>query len=162
MSFSDLLGRFRVKYPVVAPKAREVVVEETGEVIAAHDELGREVLDPTPVAPPVRFERGLSQQEHIRRLIQVEMSRAALEEGQESFEEADDFDTGEGDDLPLTRWEAEFDPDFQQVKDAAYEARRAEVAAEKGGTGVKPLSKAPKEPEPTAKPSQEPKEGDTP
>lgn len=58
------------------------------------DDNGSEVLDDTPVAIPVRFQRQPTILQEIldtRNLIRNEMSRMAAEEGNETFEEADDF-----------------------------------------------------------------------
>lgn len=52
---------------------------------------GEEVLDNTPVAIPVRFQRVDSLTEQIRRVIREEASRRAEAAGFETFEEADDF-----------------------------------------------------------------------
>lgn len=55
-------------------------------------EEGREVADQTPIAIPAGWDRPESLQDQIKRLIRVQLSRQALEMGQESFEESDDFD----------------------------------------------------------------------
>ncbi|QXP07968.1 MAG: hypothetical protein [Arizlama microvirus] len=57
-----------------------------------HDELGREILDETPMALPIGFQRPPTLQEQVARLVRTEFSRQAVAEGRESFEEADDFD----------------------------------------------------------------------
>lgn len=148
----EFLSRFRVKYPNLEPKAREVISPE-GEVISSHDPAGREVLDPVPMAPPVKLDRGMTQAEHVRRLVRNELSLAAVEEGEESFEEADDFDTGEDDDFPMTQYEREFDPEYLRLKDEALAQRQRERDEEKSGVkGRKPLPEEPKatEPEPKA------------
>lgn len=61
------------------------------------DDQGRELPDPKPVALPLGAKRPESITEQIRRLIRGEMSRQAVEEGNESFEEANDFDVDEPD-----------------------------------------------------------------
>lgn len=57
----------------------------------------KEYPDPTPVALPVRFK----QQDALAARIQVEVakrvSQLASDQGFESFEEANDFDVGDGD-----------------------------------------------------------------
>lgn len=55
----------------------------------------KEVPDPTPVEMPLGYFRPEPLLETIRRLVQVE-SAYAEQEGLESFEEADDFEVGEG------------------------------------------------------------------
>lgn len=71
------------------------------------DERGREVSDPTPVEIPVNFRRPETLQEQIRRLIRTEMSVQALNEGKETFDEADDFDIEP--DEPRSQWELDDD-----------------------------------------------------
>lgn len=63
-----------------------------------HDERGREIPDPTPVAMPAGLSKPESMQDMIRRFVRLEASRAAEASGYESFEEADDF---EPDDVEL-------------------------------------------------------------
>ncbi|QXP44166.1 MAG: hypothetical protein [Arizlama microvirus] len=76
----------------------------------ALNEKGHEVLDPTPIARPVRFNRQGSTLDEIRQAIGI-LNREAAERGVETFEESDDFDVGEDMD-PLTKWEI--------AADAAY------------------------------------------
>lgn len=75
------------------------------------DEQGRELHDPRPVAPPVGFVKQPSMVEHIRALVRSEMLRKEADDsGLDTFEEAEDFDTGEDDDDPRTPYEAVFEP----------------------------------------------------
>lgn len=73
------------------------------------NERGHELLDPTPLELPVGFKRPESLEEQIRRLVRVNISRQAEQEGYETFEDADDFDVGEDED-PRTPFEMDFDP----------------------------------------------------
>lgn len=83
---------------------------ETGEQI--HDELGREIPDPTPMQPPIGYNRQPSLAEQMRAMILSEkLAQEAAAAGMETFEEADDFDVG--DDFDQERhspYEANFDP----------------------------------------------------
>lgn len=54
------------------------------------DRVSCENVDPDPVAVPIS--RPLPLAEELRRLVRVELSRRAADDGEESFEEADDFD----------------------------------------------------------------------
>lgn len=74
------------------------------------DEHGREMPDPTPIAPPVGYNRQPSLAEQIRAMVRSERLRQEAEaQGFETFEEADDFDVG--DDLdPSSPYEEVFDP----------------------------------------------------
>lgn len=73
-------------------------------------ESGEEILDPTPIAPPVGYVRQKPLHQLIREMVMSEKLRQeaeALDKG--SFEDEDDFDVG--DDLdPSSPWEENFDP----------------------------------------------------
>lgn len=68
------------------------------------DDRGRELPDDTPVDVPLNYKRPPTIQEMIRAHIRTELSRQAVDDGAESFEEADDFDVGSDDD-PLSAYE---------------------------------------------------------
>lgn len=68
------------------------------------DTFGREIPDPTPMEVPHDWKRPLSLHEEIRRFVRSELSRQAEAQGEESFEEADDFDVDEDPD-PLSPYE---------------------------------------------------------
>lgn len=84
--------------------------------ICVLDERGREVLDPTPVSMPVGFKRPMSIQEQIRILVKTELSRKAHEEGNETFDEADDFVIG---DEPELRSRYELDDEQERYREEA-------------------------------------------
>lgn len=67
-----------------------------------HDEKGREICDSTPVEVPLDFKTPPSIHQLIAQYVRseraAEVARAA---GVETFEEADDFDVGDEDELPL-------------------------------------------------------------
>lgn len=69
-----------------------------------------EELDSRPVEMPIGFNRPPTLQEQIRRLIRTEMSMQAASQGQESWEEADDFNVGDDYD-PTSPYELNFDHD---------------------------------------------------
>lgn len=84
-------------------KRKEVVEAGTGEI---KERLPwKEYPDPTPVEVPVRFRGVPSLQDDIRRMVRAEISRAASEQGFESFEEADDFDVDDGEGEFITPYE---------------------------------------------------------
>lgn len=60
----------------------------------ALDQFGNEVLDDTPVAVPVRLLRPPSKFEELRAMMGA-ISRQAAMSGQETEEEANDFDVGD-------------------------------------------------------------------
>lgn len=74
---------------------------------------GQEVLDQTPIARPVGFQRPPTMQEMIRMYVRRELSAAAAAEGHETFEEADDLDVGEDYD-PSSPWELSADQEEAQ------------------------------------------------
>lgn len=63
------------------------------------DERGWEVPDSTPVAWPAGVRRPETLTDQIRRLVRMEVSRAAAEQGLETFEESDDFDVEDEDEF---------------------------------------------------------------
>lgn len=74
------------------------------------DEFGREVLDSTPMQPPIGYHRTPSLAEQIRSMVRSEkLALEAEAAGAETFEEADDFDVGDDFD-PTSPYEQEFDP----------------------------------------------------
>lgn len=58
------------------------------------DERGREILNPEPVSVTVD-RKPLSMHERVRRMVRYELSQRARENGMETFDEANDFDTDE-------------------------------------------------------------------
>lgn len=79
----------------------------TGEYL--QDEHGRELPDPTPIAPPIGYKRNPTIAEQIRDMVRSEQLRQAAEQsGMETFEEADDFYV-EDDFDPTNPYEANFD-----------------------------------------------------
>lgn len=165
----DLVSRFRQKYPSVQPKPREVVDQETGEVISRLDEHGREILDNTPVEVPIKFLQQPSLHDYVRSLVADERMRQELEDaGYETLEESEDFDTGEDEDLPLTRHEMEMTPewqamreqgvhDFKYANDPDYKQKFDQESA---GEGAPPLPAEPKASSKSAKPSHRQGEGE--
>lgn len=93
------------------------------------DKQGREILDPTPVEMPVGMKRPESLQQMIQRLVRAQISQAAVDDGHESFEEANDFDIDEDDDLPLTVYE-------QMGEEPGYAESEDGSDARVVGTGV--------------------------
>lgn len=76
---------------------------------------GREVIDPTPMAPPVGYKRQPSMVQLIREMVRSERLAADLDAaGYETFEEAEDFDVGD-DFEPNSPYENEFDPPLKTI-----------------------------------------------
>lgn len=111
-----------------------VVDAESG--VEVQDQLGRELLDGTPIAPPVGYRKTPTMVEHIREMVRSErLAAEAAAAGFETFEEADDFNIADEDgEMPSSPHENEFDPPVKEMLaegKAAKEKREREEAAEK-------------------------------
>lgn len=95
--------------------------------MARLDKDGNEILDPTPVALPVRFQRPPSLVDDVRRLVAQEMSRVAMDQDFDSFEDADDFDIDD-DDQPRSRHE--LPENYPPVKGFDFKPKPPEVKEE--------------------------------
>lgn len=85
---------------------------------------GRELVDSTPIAPPIGYKRQPSLAEQMRQLI-YQSQLQGNQDGPESFEDADDFEVGDDYD-PSSPYEAEFDPLTPEEK-AALASRGKDV-----------------------------------
>lgn len=75
------------------------------------DSDGYEVLDPTPIAPPIGYKKSPSMFDLVRQQIRSEkLAQEAREQGLETFDEADDFDIPDDPVDPNTPFEEMFDP----------------------------------------------------
>lgn len=72
---------------------------------AQFDEYGRQIPDSTPVDVPLQFKRPLTIEERIQNGIRTYMSSMAVQEGKESFEEANDFDVDDDEGDFLSQYE---------------------------------------------------------
>lgn len=93
-------------------KEKELVQELPSGLSARErfiDPDGRELVDPTPVAPPVGYERRPSMVDIIRAQVREHASRYAEDNDMETFDEADDFVIGDDYD-PSSPYEENFDP----------------------------------------------------
>lgn len=90
-----------------------------------HDENGGEVIDPTPMQPPLGYKKSLSLSEQIAQQVRVAnlklLEDMALEETEE---EADDFEVGE-DYEPLSKYENDHVPTLGTLKKRALEINNA-------------------------------------
>lgn len=98
------------------------MVLKSTEFPHGHDELGREIIDDTPIEVPLKIQKPPSIQEMVKMYIRMdELSQDALRQELETFEEADDFDVDD-DDMPLSGYEMQemqemFLPDQSEVED---------------------------------------------
>lgn len=74
------------------------------------DKDGSEIPDPTPLTIPSGFRRPETLAEQVQRLVRTHVSRQAQLEGNESFEESEDFDVPDDSPDPSTPFEEVFDP----------------------------------------------------
>lgn len=90
-----------------------------------YNQKGEELPDPVPMAPPIGYKKQPSMVDMIRNMVRSEALRQAAEKsGHESFEDADDFETGDDDD-PSTPYEEVFEPTpVDELKRRAAEATR--------------------------------------
>lgn len=117
---------------------------------------GREVLDPTPLAPPVGYQKPVHIWDQLRQQMRA-MALLAAQEGAESFEESDDFDIGDDYD-PTSPWELPADQitvrefkmrvaaDQEEAvrRSAAEETLSRKSATPPAGDDVNPPSDGPK------------------
>jgi len=107
---------------------------------AKHDAEGREIMDPTPMQPPLGYKKTLSLNEQI--MQQVRIAKLQILEAQqleETEEEADDFNVGE-DFQPLSPYENDHMPTLANLKKQARDInlkiekakREAAIEAYKG------------------------------
>lgn len=146
---------FRKKFWGTEPKSK-AIADPDGTIISDIDERGAEVLDDTPIAPPIGYTKTKSMMEIVRDMVISEkLAQDAANAGYETFEESEDFDVDDDFD-PSTPYENDFDPTIGDL--------RAAVEDDKKGRGAKappvpPSSAATPEPQ---VPSPEPlKEGST-
>ena len=98
---------------------------------------GKEIPDPIPFAPTIKGSRAHSIRENVLSIVRSEQFRQAMEQqGQETFEEADDFDVDDDFD-PSSPYEEFFEGEYEQLRQARIEqasenrrqARRGRKAA---------------------------------
>lgn len=97
-------------------KGQKVLTEDCSAFVGL-DSAGLEHPDQRRVEIPTRLKLPQRQVDRVRSIIRQEMSRRAVDEGKESFEEADDFEI---DDLePFSPYEEVFEPNLTEIKENA-------------------------------------------
>lgn len=125
---ADVLGGWRRKYLSFTQKVKEVVSPD-GEVLVSVGTDGLVQLDGTPVAPPINYTRQASMLD-IQRMqiaeLTAQASRAAELEGEETWEEANDFDVGDDDEIRRnpTAYELDADPQYLAARDDLIDRHR--------------------------------------
>lgn len=103
------------------------------------NETGGELLDSTPMAPPIGFTRQPSMFDIMRKMI-ADREIELAQQGYETPEEADDFDVGEDFD-PSSPYEHDFDPPAPSPKvPSAALSKAAEPPSD--GPGTPPVDPA--------------------
>lgn len=102
------------------------------------DKDGNEALDPKPMAIPIKMQKPLTLQDKIRQMIREEQSY--VEQGYESFEDADDFDIGDDYD-PSTPYEMDFDQENYDLSDYRSEFKEEQIDKVQSVTPDKPTNK---------------------
>lgn len=114
---------------------------------ATLDKEGREWLDQTPVEIPIPFTRPEPIHLRLRRIVERYHQEMKDAEEYESFEDADDFDVGDGassyEDKP-TEYEQDFMPHAERIKQMFPEQSAPKPQAMPAGDGVEPPQAAPK------------------
>lgn len=91
----------------------EIDVYRTTDKNNRHDVDGREVLNPTPMQPPLGYKKTLSLAEQIRQ--QIRQLKDYDDQDPETEEEADDFDI-EDDPIIQSRWENDMIPSIKESR----------------------------------------------
>lgn len=114
------------------PKTEEQMIEENHfkqERPTRLNERGQEVLDSTPMQPPVGYKKSPSISDQIAQAVRSQrLAEEAAAAGFETFEEADDFDVGDDFD-PETPFENEFDVPVKELKRRAKADRQRRESA---------------------------------
>jgi len=105
------------------------LVDKTKLLKAELDELGREINNPNPAFISVG-PKPLTITEQIQRLLRVELSRQAQEQGFETFEESDDLEVEDDDDAPLSAYQDErlMKPDWPGPQETTELSKKADLA----------------------------------
>jgi len=84
-------------------------------------ENGREMPDPQPHTPSIKARRAASIRDHVVDVVRSEQFRRLMEEsGEETFEEADDFDIDDDFD-PSSPYEEFFEGEYAHLRQARIE-----------------------------------------
>lgn len=118
-------------------------VYKTTDKYNRFDEFGREILNPTPMQPPLGYKKAPSLSEQIRQ--QIQQLKYMEDSEPETEEEADDFEIDD-DPIVQSRWENDLIPSIKETrarareieKEAKLYAKPKEEAAEPPTTPLVP------------------------
>jgi len=117
----DLEERLRPYTVEPVPGSDSLYLHEHSVASLYLDMHGREIPNPTPMAPPIGYQKPISIADQIRQAIKQASYEAAMA-GAETEEEANDFDVEE-DMEPGSQWEHPFDPDPELEAMLALQSR---------------------------------------
>lgn len=110
----------------MARKSKKVVVSGRPQV-SALSEKGQEIPDSTPHTASLGKRRAKSIRDNVVEILRSEKWREAMEEnGEETFEEADDFDVDDDFD-PSTPYEEFFEGEYALLREARLESKKTET-----------------------------------
>lgn len=124
----------------------EVDVYRTTDKHNRFTEDNKEILNPTPMQPPLNYKPGLSLTEQIRQ--QVRQAKHLDDMEPETEEEADDFEIDE-DPAPPSRWENDMIPSIKEIKKRGEELQRLFARAPQAAEPPAPEAQSAK-PEPSS------------
>jgi len=143
---TDLIDRLKPYRTDLVPGQENQYPREHSVASLYLDMHGRELPNPTPMAPPIGYQKPISIADQMRQMIKMASYEAAMA-GAETEEEANDFDVDE-DMEPHSQWEHPFDPDPELEAMLALQSRAPAPAAP-----AVPNSPAPPAEPPSATPS---------
>jgi len=120
----------------MAKQKPEIDVYRTTDKHNRHDENGKEILNPTPKAPPLNYKPQMSIADQIRQQVRALRD---IDMEPETEEEADDFDIDDDPPIP-SRWENDLIPSIKETR-----ARRRELEREAAKYAKPPEPKPPTE-----------------
>lgn len=95
--------------------------------LSALSEKGQEIPDPLPHTAALGRRRARSIRDNVVEILRSEKWRQAMEEnGEETFEEADDFDVDDDFD-PSTPYEEMFEGEYALLREARLESQKTET-----------------------------------
>jgi len=99
---------------------------------------GKEIPDSIPFSPAIKARRAQSIRENVIGIVRSERFRQAMEEqGEETFEDADDFDVDDDFD-PSSPYEEFFEGEYSQLKEARQEQQAEERRQTRRGRKAAP------------------------
>lgn len=100
-----------------------------------------QVVDGTPMAPPIGYKKAPSMVEIVREAVRSEhLRQAAIAAGHETFEESEDFDIADDPVQMSSPYENEFDPPLEVLLEAGRKSL-AEKEAQNKASGAAPAPK---------------------